>query len=242
VFAKDLEVFAAQIQEILQPYGIRTVFEKSQIATQPLVRIQITVAEVSRQLQRKIGVQWPDAVAAQLSPKFKGPDELTIFLRALEDEGMGHILASPTLLARSGGESEFLAGGEIPIRISNGKRFDVIWKRHGIYLQMKPIADLTGRMKMSLTTEVSMPSGEAVDGIPGLKTNRISSQFDLEGSQTIVLSGLVKNDWFTTSSGIPGLKNLPILGYLFKSDSFMESQSELVIFVTPQVLHQGSMQ
>src|SRR5690606_34986207 len=128
---------------IFEPYGVGLNFEKSQISTQPLVRIQITVAEVSRQLQRKIGVEWPHAVAAQLSPKLKGPEELGIFLHALEDDGLGHVLASPTLLARSGGEAEFLAGGEIPIRITNGKRFEVIWKRHGIYLQMKPHAYLT---------------------------------------------------------------------------------------------------
>lgn len=240
-FSKDLEIHGSALREILEPYGAKVVFEKSQIATAPLVRIQITVAEVSRNLQRKIGIEWPHAIAAQLSPRFKGPEQLGTFLHALEDDGLGHILASPTLLARSGGEAEFLAGGEIPFRMSNGKRFEVMWKRHGIYLQMKPLADLTGRMKLSLTTEVTMLAGESVDGIPGLKTNRISSQFDLEGSQTIVLSGLVRNDWFKGHSGIPGLKEIPILGHLFKSRSFIESQSELVIFVTPQVLHQGSL-
>jgi pilus assembly protein CpaC len=242
VFAKELEIYSATLRETFEPYGFAISFEKSQIQTLPLVRIQITVAEVSRNLQRKIGVEWPHAVAAQLSPKLKGPEQLGIFLHALEDEGLGHVLASPTLLARSGGEAEFLAGGEIPIRLMSGKRFEVIWKRHGIYLQMKPHADLTGRIKMSLTTEVTMLSGESVDGLPGLKTNRISSQFDLEGSQTIVLSGLVRNDWFTSTTGLPGLKDIPILGRIFNSQSFIESQSELVIFVTPQVLHQGSIE
>ncbi|MEK6555697.1 MAG: type II and III secretion system protein [Bdellovibrionota bacterium] len=194
---------------------------------------------MSRLLQNKMGVSWPSSLSAQISPKLKGPSSIEVTLQAIEDEGLGQILASPTLLAKSGGQAEFLAGGEIPIRLSNNKRLEVTWKRHGIFLQMKPQADLSNQIKMDLTVEVSMLDGaSSIDGLPAIKTNKISSQFDLAKAETIVLSGLVRNDWSSSSSGLPGLKNLPVLGALFSSRSFLESRTELVIFVTPQVIQQ----
>lgn len=238
-YAKSFETLAAPLKNVFDKYGITLRFEKTQLKVEPLIRIQIVVAEVSHLIQNKIGISWPDSIAAQVSSKVSGPSSLEVIVRAIEDEGLGQILASPTLLAKSGGQSEFLAGGEIPIRISNRKSMDVIWKRHGIFLQMKPQADLAGQIKMDLVTEISMiDGGNSIDGVPAIKTNRISSQFDLASAETIVLSGLVRNEWFKNASGVPGLKSIPILGELFKSRSFVESRTELVIFVTPQVIQQ----
>ncbi len=238
-YAKSFDSLSTQLKEVLDQYGIAIRFEQTQLKVEPLIRIQIVVAEVSHLIQNKIGVSWPDSIAAQVSSKVGGPSSLEVIVHAIEDEGLGQVLASPTLLAKSGGQSEFLAGGEIPIRISNRKSMDVIWKRHGIYLQMKPQADRAGQIKMDLVTEISMvDGGNSIDGVPAIKTNRISSQFDLASAETIVLSGLVRNEWFKNSSGVPGFKDIPILGRLFESRSFIESRTELVIFVTPQVIQQ----
>lgn len=238
-YAKSYEPIKPSLLSVLEPYGLAVRFEKSQLKIEPLIRIQIVVAEVSHMIQNKIGISWPDAIAAQVSPKLGGPSSLEVIVRAIEDEGLGQILASPTLLAKSGGQSDFLAGGEIPIRVTSRNSADVIWKRHGIFLQMKPHADLSGQIKMDLVTEISMvDGGNSIEGVPAIKTNRISSQFDLASAETIVLSGLVRNEWFKNSTGIPGLKEIPILGRLFESRSFVESRTELVIFVTPQVIRQ----
>jgi pilus assembly protein CpaC len=237
-YSKKYEDQREALSKVFSPYGIKVQFISSQLKVEPLVRIQIVVAEVSRLLQNRIGVSWPSSLTAQISPKLKGPNSIEVTLQAIEDEGLGQILASPTLLAKSGGQAEFLAGGEIPIRLSNNKRLEVTWKRHGIFLQMKPQADLSGQIKMDLTVEVSTLDGASIDGLPSIKTNKISSQFDLAKAETIVLSGLVRNDWARTSSGLPGLKDLPIIGGIFSSRSFLEARSELVIFVTPQVIQQ----
>lgn len=238
-YAKSFEALKPRLLSVLEPYGLTLRFEKSQLKIEPLIRIQIVVAEVSHMIQNKIGVSWPDAIAAQVSPKLGGPSSLEVIVRAIEDEGLGQILASPTLLAKSGGQSDFLAGGEIPIRVTSRNSADVIWKRHGIFLQMNPHADLSGQIKMDLVTEISMvDGGNSIEGVPAIKTNRISSQFDLASAETIVLSGLVRNEWFKNSSGIPGLKDIPVLGRLFESRSFVESRTELVIFVTPHVIQQ----
>lgn len=218
--------------------GIPIRYEKSELAIQPLVRVKIVVAEINKKIQSQIGIEWPNMISAQIAPRFKGPDSLQIFLKAMEQNGLGQILASPNLLARSGSEADFLAGGEFPIKIITPKMHDVTWKRHGIYLKIKPRADITGRVSIELSTEVSLidPS-QTVDGIPGLKTNRMSTHFDLSTPRTIVLSGLIRQDWGQSRNGVWGLTHLPILGGLFRSDDYMNNKSELVIFVTPEIVN-----
>lgn len=231
---KKIETLWAQS---LNPLGIKIKFEKSQLATQPLVRVRIVVAEVNKKVQSQLGVEWPDMISATISPKLSSPDKLEIFLKAMEQNGLGQILASPNLLARSGSEADFLAGGEFGIKINTTKTKEVVWKRHGIYLKIKPQADRSGRLSIELSTEISLiDASQSVDGIPALKTNRMATHFDLSQPRTIVLSGLIRQDWGQSRDGIMGLSKLPILGALFRSDDYFNNKTELVIFVTPEIV------
>lgn len=221
----------------LSETGIDWVFEKNQLSISPLVRVKIIVAEVNKKVQSQIGVDWPEMISAKISPKFDAKNPIEIFLKALEQNGLGQILASPNLLARSGSEAEFLAGGEFAIKIISRQMRDVIWKKHGIYLKIKPKADSSGRLSVELTTEVSLiDAAQTVDGIPALKTNRMSTHFDLHQAKTIVLSGLIRNDWGKSADGVWGLSRLPVIGSLFKSENFYNNKTELVIFVTPEIV------
>jgi pilus assembly protein CpaC len=140
-------------------------------------------------------------------------------------------------LCRSGKEAQFLAGGELPIKITAHKRQDVVWKKYGVLLKIKPVADFSGRMSIALETEVStIDTSNTVDGLPGLLTNRIESHFDLKESRTIALSGLIKHQSGQSSQGLPGLSSVPILGSLFASREFRDDKTELVVFVTPEVV------
>jgi pilus assembly protein CpaC len=114
---------------------------------------------------------------------------------------------------------------------------EVIWKKHGVILKIKPIADLSGRMSIDIETEVSMvqPRSRA-EGLPSLSTNRIKTHFDLEGSRTVALSGLLKSVEGRGRSGLPILSELPILGPLFSSRDYLEERTELVFFVTPKLV------
>ena len=95
-------------------------------------------------------------------------------------------------------------------------------------------------MSLSIDTEITtLDPGMAVDNIPGLLTNRVSSHFDLTRPQTIALSGLLKSEDGESSSGLPFLSRLPVLGALFSSKDFREHRSELVIFVRPMILQEG---
>lgn len=227
------------LQSELSAYGINVSKDSTALDLAPLVRVHITVAEIKKEASLNYGIKWPASYNAQLLPKVSDSGETQLLsLQLLEKTGHGKILASPNLLCRSGKEAEFLAGGEFPIKVLNYKFQDVIWKKYGIVLKVKPLADHSGRMSISLETEVSsIDSSRTVDGIPGLYTNRIQSHFDLSESRTIALSGLIKSEQGRSSEGVPGIKNIPILGSLFASKDWRENRTELVIFVKPEIVN-----
>ncbi len=228
-----------RVQDVLAPYGFNVEGSPGALSLEPMVRVRIIVAEVDRQKALQYGVKWPDSVNAQLLPNTQLTKELAVDLQALETSSAGRVLASPTLLCRSGKEAKFIAGGEFPIKIVSVKRNDVIWKQYGVVLIIRPLADASGRMSIALETEVSDIGGPSVDGIPGIKTNRIESHFDLTGPRTIALSGLLRNVVTESSSGLPVLGQVPILGPLFSSKNFQERKTELVVFVTPEIAKPG---
>ena len=233
-----------RIAEVLNPYGFKVETSTAALSLEPLVRVRIVVAELRKDRMLQYGIKWPSAVHAQLlpSPKISDSELIDLDITALESNGFGKVLASPTLLCRSGKEAKFFAGGEIPIKLATYKSSQVVWKQYGVVLKIKPLADFSGRMSIALETEVSgLDTSHAVEGTPGITTNRIESHFDLASSRTIALSGLIKKESSENSSGLPGLGNLPILGPLFAGKGFQENRTELVVFVTPEVATESSL-
>lgn len=222
--------------EILSPYGIAVSANDGVLAVQPLIRTQVILAELNRSDSQSLGIEWPSSYQASLVPKPSMVEDLSVTLKALESRGQAQILASPNLLCRSGGEARFHAGGEFPIRLISKVSRDVVWKQHGVVLNVRPQADFQGALSIEIETEVSLlDMANAVDGIPALKTNKVKSHFDLPGKRTIALSGLLRQELGDSTSGLPLLSNIPVLGRLFSSRQYQAHQSELVIFVTPEI-------
>lgn len=234
------ELYQKKYERLLQPFGIQVVKDISSIEIAPTIKVEITVAEIKRDLSLKYGLRWPSAYSAKIINTGETLyDDLPFNFAALEGRGLGKVLASPNIICRSGKEAEFLAGGEFPIKIMNYKMQDIVWKRYGILLRVKPQADSAGRISLSIETEVStVDESRKVDDVPGILTNRVSSHFDLTKPQTIALSGLIKSEDSKSSEGLPLLSRLPILGPLFSSRDFKENRSELVIFVRPSLLEE----
>lgn len=233
------DLFLKKYIRLLRPFGIQVIKDEQSLEIAPTIKVKITVAEVSRDFTRKYGIAWPEAYKTKLlgdgGTLF---EDLELDLQALEINGKGKILASPNIICRSGNEAEFLAGGEFPIKVMNYKVHDIVWKRYGILLKVKPKADAAGRMSISIETEVSrVDESRKVDDVPAILTNRVSSHFDLTGPQTIALSGLLKSEDSKQSQGLIGLSDIPVLGALFGSKNFRENKTELVIFVRPTILH-----
>jgi pilus assembly protein CpaC len=226
-------------KKILRPYGISVIEDKTSLALEPTIKVQVTIAEVQKQMTQKIGLRWPDSYQAKILPEAVWNFEsLDVMANFFEQNGQGKILASPNLICRSGKDAEFLAGGEFPIKVSNFKQQNVIWKKYGILLKVRPQADSLGQINIQIDTEVSsLDPSKAIDGIPGLITHKVSSHFDLKKPQTIVLSGLIRNEESKSSDGLPWLSRIPILGALFSSKDFKENRTELLIFVRPEILN-----
>ncbi len=229
-------------QQTLQPYGIEVSEDKSAVRSAPVVKIDIIVTEVRKDLNREWGLNLGNETKAELiSNKLAISKNLVGTLKALESEGEARILANPNIVVRSGAEAEFLAGGEIPLKSSSQYSSSIQWKKHGVILKVKPLADTSGRMSIKIMTEVSMidPSVK-IDNIPGFLTNRVSSHFDLDQSRTIALSGMLKKWQQSGSTGLPFLASIPIIGALFGSQDFRNNKTEMIIFIKPQILNDQS--
>ncbi|MBN2693219.1 pilus assembly protein N-terminal domain-containing protein [bacterium] len=158
-------------------------------------------------------------------------------LSLLSDDGYSRILAQPKLLCASGGEAKFLSGGEIPIPVSQDGAVSVEWKEYGVKLDMNPVADADGNILTSVKTEVSEPDwANQVQGIPAFVNRKVETIITVHTGDTIVLSGLYRNDNQKGVTKLAGFGHIPILGELFKSRDFQEGKSDLLIFVTPRIV------
>lgn len=230
--------FKEQYRQHYQKYGIKVSLTSGSLTLKQTLNIKITIAEVRKSAWLKYGMSWPDAFQASLLPNgiFQN-GQADFALNTLSNDGSGKILAQPNIICRSGEEAEFLAGGEIPIKIVNYKYQQVQWKKYGIQLNVKPKIDESGRISLSIVTEIStIDATQKAEDIPGFLTNKATSHFDMNHSQTIAISGLIKSEDSQNHSGLPGIKNLPVLGKLFSSQEFRNNQTELIIFVTPTLM------
>ncbi len=160
-------------------------------------------------------------------------------LNLLEREGDAIVLATPQLTARSGSSAKFQAGGEIPYSVVGRDGFVTVqFKNFGIILEVKPRADSTGAIRSEILAEVSEPdpSVSTLQGVPGLRTRRTQTEFNVRAGETMVLSGLLDRRKGVTYERVPGLGRIPILGHMFQSKRFADGESELVIFVTPVIV------
>ncbi|NQZ01212.1 MAG: type II and III secretion system protein [Bdellovibrionales bacterium] len=222
----------------LKQYGFQIELNEGQLSQVPSVQLEIMIAEVDKTFERELGLRWGDngKYSTQILPEARW-NVLSAELAALESNGTGQILAKPRLLSRSGEKAEFHAGGEIPIRIAGWGNQNVQWKKHGIIMNFQPLADHRGAMKLSVEIEISVPNlSQMVGQLPTFETNRVKSQFDLASKKTIVLSGLIRKSKSQSQEGLPYLSRIPVLGRLFGSPRYQSRQTELIVFVTPEVL------
>ena len=172
-------------------------------------------------------------------------------LRALERNGLLRTLAEPNLTAVSGETAKFLAGGEFPIpvgRDDNGVTIE--FKEFGVGLTFTPTVLDEGRISLKIATEVSELSnaGAFTLGtttsttltVPGLKVRRANTTVELSSGGSLVMAGLIQENTKQSLNGMPGAKDIPILGALFRSRDYQNEETELVVIVTPYVVTQVS--
>ena len=168
-------------------------------------------------------------------------------MRALERVGLVKTLAEPNLTAISGETAKFIAGGEFPVPLVNDDGgLSVTFKEYGIGLSFTPNVMSEGRISLKIDTEVSeLTSDGAVTlsgiAIPALNKRQAQTIVELPSGGSLAMAGLVSEDMRRNVDGFPGLKNLPVLGTLFRSTDFVKSETELVVIVTPYVVRPTAM-
>ena len=179
----------------------------------------------------------PNTVAP-FSTYFGIASDITSRINFLATNGDAVTLAEPVLSCTNGGSASFLAGGEVPYPTTgaNGET-KVAFKDYGIKLNISPEIDPSGNVRTLVETEISqIDPALSIQGTPGLLTRRAQTQVNVRSGETIVISGLLSKESSTDIDKLPGLGNLPILGNLFRSKNVRNAVSELVIFVTPEVI------
>ncbi len=166
-------------------------------------------------------------------------------LDALQTEGVTKILSEPRVVTLSGQPANIVSGGETPIITASQSGPTVTYKQFGTVLNFLPIVLGDGRIRLSVSPEesqlnaangVTINSGFGPTVVPGFNTQSASVVVEMETGQTLAIGGLINHVVNNTASKIPVLGDLPILGAAFRTVSAQETETELVILVTPHLV------
>ena len=265
---------ATHAEAVVQAAGFKTVnLLESPVKSATQVQLQVRVAEVTKNRMRELGASYgyqgapgsggyvnsgggPSSlgdvagglltgnIANTLNLFVMGGNTLA-FIRAMQQSGALRALAEPNLIAMSGQEASFLAGGEYPVPVvqANGDHSNVtiIFKEYGVRLSFKPTIIDEDHIRLELEPEVStldFANGVKFEGfsIPALRTRRAKTGIELRDGQSFALAGLLDNNETQTLSKVPGIGDIPVLGNLFRSKSFQRNESELMFIVTAQLV------
>lgn len=262
-----------RLRSVMDAYNIKYL-DTTAIAGVQQVQLQVRVAEVSRNDLRNLSVNifYGDDIflgsrptASNGSPlidfdldtplissgttligRFPGAD-LDLFLQALSENQYVRILAQPTLVALSGEEASFLAGGEFPIPVVQGgsggtsTSISIEYKEFGVRLAFRPTVLGDNSIRLLVAPEVSDLSDRGaveIEGfrIPSVLTRRAQTTLELRSGQSFAMAGLLNHNTSARNSRIPLLGDLPILGALFRSVRFEKGETELVVLVTASLV------
>ncbi|MGA2311829.1 MAG: type II and III secretion system protein family protein [Xanthobacteraceae bacterium] len=225
------------------------------------VMLKVTVAEMDRNVIKQLGINLTGSAgfgsavvnfntsnpfpingtpSSSVSPGFKG---ITATIQAMEQVGIVRTLAEPTLAAISGESAHFLVGGSFPYPVpaSLGQPPAIQFQNYGVALNFTPVVLSEGRISLHVATEVSQldsTNSVTIAGttVPALTVRRADTTVEIPSGGTLAMAGMLQEQTKQDITGLPGLMQLPILGTLFKSNDYLNSQTELVALVTPYVV------
>jgi pilus assembly protein CpaC len=185
---------------------------------------------------------------------------LTGTLQAMEQAGVIHTLAEPNLTAISGEEANFFAGGEFPVLTgyscsaasttpgaATTCQPSIEFKKFGVELNFRPVVLSEGRISLNVLTVVSdlstqdsivitAPGTSNTTTVPSIRTRSAKTTVEIPSGGSLAMAGMIQNSTRHNINGFPGLMELPILGPLFKSNDYINQQTELMVLVTPYVV------
>jgi general secretion pathway protein D len=247
-------------------YGTQAEYEQVSTLLQqldtpvPEVLIEVTIAEVTLTDDSSYGLEmiFASDIAPRFSADLRSQDgfagvvragEVTFDARASAGNNQINVLSTPRIVTRSGSEASVQVGTDVPIitsqRAANsqtGGSSDVLqtvqYRSTGILLSVEPRVFSGNRIDLTINQEVSSAENNENQAIasPLISNRSLSSQLSLQDGQTAVLGGLIENRYTRGNTGIPLLKDLPIIGSPFRSETLSSTRTMLVVLVTPYIL------
>ena len=227
------------------------------------VLIELTLAEITLNDELRRGLQWhfetgnnsvtfgsstsPSAILPGFSWGYTSSSGVSAVLNTLETLTDVKVISSPKILVLNNQTATLQVGDEIPVPTStavsssdsNAPIINTIQYRNtGIILTVTPRINDSGLVMLDIEQEISNVVETASSGIdaPTVQQRKISSSIAVQNGATIALGGLIRNTLSKNNSGIPFLKDIPLLGNAFKSDTVTERRSELIVLLTPRVI------
>jgi type IV pilus assembly protein PilQ len=229
----------------------------------PQVEINAKLVDVDRRAQRDLGITWdvtgfnegdaaadfavdasiPSAVGTVDFSLIGSDADLNATLQALEREDKAHIISNPRITTADNKEAFILVGKKIPLVIADeaGNAITQL-TTIGIKMSVTPHINQDGRITLDLAPEVSDLLAQAtVQGGIVIGTSEAKTRVIVNNGQTAVIGGLIRTNESKSSSGVPILMDIPLVGYLFKSTNKVTEERELLIFVTPRIIEPEDM-
>jgi pilus assembly protein CpaC len=237
---------------------------------QPQILLKVRFANVDRSANLALGANFfnssfnqqtsigtgsaitPGSIVAQaVNVLLVRPDiNLIAQIQALQTKNLLEMLAEPNLLAISGEQASFLAGGEFPFPVvqpsaGGTSAISIQWREYGVRLTFLPVVTPRGTIRLKVAPEVSAldyTNAVTIQGftIPGLSSRRVATDVELDSGQSFVIAGLLDNQTTENLSKVPGISMIPVLGKLFQSKTLNRSNSELLVIITPEVVRPAS--
>ena len=254
----------ARAEKIAAAYGDKVV-NLLEIAKPIQIKIEAKIVEISRNKTDKLGLQYYSTNTANPGIFFAGQYQNSVLqgtaislgnmgavaplntqLNLLLQNGFAKLLSQPNMVTLSGEKANILVGGQIPVPVSNmAGQVSIEWKDYGIKLEISPEASLDGIITSKVKAEVSamewnnpttkIKLGSNIE-IPSNRMRKAETAIALASGQTMAIGGLIANDITRDVTKIPFLGDLPVIGQLFRSTSFIKGETELIILVTPTIV------
>lgn len=216
------------------------------------VMLKVRVAEISRSALRNMGVDlevnagdftWTSllGVAGAFSAVLDTND-VRLALSALSSNSYSKILAEPNLVTLSGRPASFMAGGEfavpVVVGVEGAAAATTNFRGFGTMVTFLPTVIDKDRIRLQVSPSVSaLNAGNSVDGIPGLDSRSVTTTVDLREGQWMAIAGLIQDEQQGSKARVPGLGDIPIVDTLFSRRSTYRAETELIILVSPELVH-----
>lgn len=162
---------------------------------------------------------------------------LNVQLSALEREGRGELISSPSLFTANQQTASIEAGEEIPYQeMSDSGGTTVTFKKAVLSLKVTPQIMPENQVLLQLQVNQDKPNKRVVLGVPAINTRQISTNILVKSGQTIVLGGIYESNKEEDQQRIPFLGKIPLVGWLFRQQNISNNKRELLIFVTPRIM------